>query len=86
MSTHGPIEQEYLDKMNAMAKSIDDFLNGVERPRKVGFALLVFEFGNFDGGRVNYISNALRAEMLAAMKEFIARAEGMDPQIVRTKQ
>lgn len=86
MSTHGEIDQEYIEKMNEMAKSIDAFLNGVERPRKVGFALLVFEFGNFDGGRVNYISNALRADMLAAMKEFIARAEGMDHPVVRTKQ
>lgn len=39
-----------------------------------GFALLVFSFGDF--GRMNYISNAERPDMLAALKEFIARAEG----------
>jgi hypothetical protein len=34
----------------------------------------MFEFGK--AGTVNYISNAHRADMLSAMKEFIARAEG----------
>lgn len=37
------------------------------------FALLVFPPG---GGNVDYISNASRADMLTAMKEFINRAEG----------
>ncbi|HEY1897027.1 MAG TPA: hypothetical protein VGG62_12170 [Terracidiphilus sp.] len=39
-----------------------------------GFALFIFDFG--DGGRINYISNAERADMIATLKEFIAKSEG----------
>jgi hypothetical protein len=79
MSTHGPVQAEYREKMNALAQVIDEFFNGKERPKRVGFAMLIFEFGPEDRGRVNYISNAERKDMLVAMKEFIARAEGFDP-------
>ena len=38
---------------------------------------LVFPFGQPNGKhRANYLSNANREDMLATMKEFIARAEG----------
>lgn len=70
MSTHGPIQKEYRASMNKLAKRLDKWLGGL------GFALLVFKFGEPD--RCNYISNAKREDMLIAMKEFIARAEGMD--------
>jgi len=42
---------------------------------KFGFALFVFPLGEGEG-RMNYISNARREDMLAALKEFIARNEG----------
>lgn len=51
-----------------------------------GFALLVFPFGDKPKGRMNYISNAQRADMLIAMKEFIARSEGFDVDTPDTKQ
>jgi hypothetical protein len=86
MSTHGPLSQEYRDTLNDLAKKLDRIFNGEDRPRKVGFALLVFEFGRQENGRVNYISNANRADMLTAMKEYIARAEGMDLQTSKVKQ
>ncbi len=38
---------------------------------KIGFAVLVFDFG--EGGGLAYISNAWREDMIEAMKEFIAR-------------
>jgi len=60
----------------AIAKDLDATLNGEERPRRIGFALFVFEFGKTEGGRVNYVSNADRAEMLTAVREWLARAEG----------
>lgn len=73
-----PIQSDFYQLMNKLAPALDNMFNGdaPKADRKVGFALLVFPFGDTAGGRVNYISNAERTEMLVAMKEFIARAEG----------
>lgn len=73
MSTHGPIEERYRNQMRALATALDEILNG-DGPKTLGFMLLMFEFGK--EGRVNYISNAERSDAIAAMKEWIARAEG----------
>lgn len=58
----------------ALADIIDSAL-----PDNHGFALLIFEFG--DEGNLSWISNADRDDMLATMKDFIARHEGraLDP-------
>lgn len=66
-----PIQAEYRESMNHLAKLLSAALG-----QNAGFALLVFPFGEAPNGRVNYISNADRKDMLVAMKEFIARAEG----------
>lgn len=76
-----PIEPEFHAMMNDIAAGLDDAFNGealpgLPRTRKVGFALFAFNFGDYGGGRVNYISNASREDMIAAMKEWLARAEG----------
>lgn len=71
-----PIQREFHTVMNALAEGIDRVFNGDRQPKGVGFVLLSFEFGKVEGGRVNYISNADRADMIAAMKEWLARAEG----------
>lgn len=60
----------------SVAKGIDTILNGQERPKRIGFALFVFEFGKTEGGRVNYVSNGDRETMIVAVKEWLARAEG----------
>ncbi len=73
---HGPPVDEYVIQMNAIAQAVDILFNGDTRPRKTGFALLVFPFSHGDEDRCSYISNAEREDMLTAMKEFIARAEG----------
>jgi hypothetical protein len=73
-----PIEQAYFEKMNAIAVTLDEFLNGEDKgsARKVGFVLMVFGYGSSDG-RCNYISNgADRADIVTLMKEMIARFEG----------
>lgn len=73
-----PIQSEYLDRMNAIARALDQSLNGDARgdDRKVGFVLLVFEYGEHEG-RCNYISNGARREdIVAMMKEQIKRFEG----------
>ncbi|MBT9472101.1 MAG: hypothetical protein V4514_19880 [Pseudomonadota bacterium] len=52
----------------------------------VGFALFSFEFGKTEGGRVNYISNGGREDMIAAVKEWLARAEDRMADVPRTRQ
>lgn len=76
-----PIEPVFIRAMNLLAEGIDETFNGpkltgIPRRPKIGFALFVFEFGRLEHGRVNYISNGDRQDMIAAMKEWIARAEG----------
>jgi hypothetical protein len=64
--------------MNALARAIDQLFNGDKRgnDRKVGFVLMVYNFGD-EPGRCNYISNgADRKDVVTLMKEMIARFEG----------
>lgn len=81
-----PIQPQFHAVMNDLAHGLDEIFNGpklpgVPRNAKVGFVLLSFEFGKAEGGRVNYISNGERTDMIAAMREWLARAEGraIDP-------
>lgn len=74
----GPIEDQFREKMNAVAQGLDEVFNGRARgaDRNVGFVLLVFPFGD-NSGRCNYISNgADRRDVVTLMKEQIARFEG----------
>lgn len=77
-----PIQNEKTRaQMNALANILDDHFNGERLPglarlRKYGFALLVFEFGEVNAGRMNWISNAERADMIVALKEMVAQLEG----------
>lgn len=76
-----PVEPQYVEAMNKVARSIDLMFNplapaGVERT--TGFVLLVFPFGTADGGRCNFISNgADRKDLAALFREMAARFEGM---------
>jgi hypothetical protein len=73
-----PIEPEYIEKMNAIARTLDKLFNGEVkgRQRQVGFVLLVFPFGEKEG-RANYISNgADRRDIVTLFKEQIKRFEG----------
>ena len=74
---HGPIEPEYRDVLNGLAFGLDKILNGEDclpENRKVGFFLTFFNFG--DAGRFNYISNADALDVLAMLKDVVARIEG----------
>lgn len=74
-----PIQKEHRTAMNRLAKRIDKWLNGPRKPgvkRRIGFVLLVAEFDKIEGGRVNYISNGERDDMLTMCREYLARAEG----------
>lgn len=77
-----PIEPHIQEAANKLATVIDTAINPDLTTRRYGFCLLMFPFGeNQPKDRMNYISNSQRPDMLAAMKEFIARAEGryLDP-------
>lgn len=70
------IEPKHSRVMNDLVRGIDDIFNGDVRPKRVAFCLLAAEFGKMEGGRVNYISNANRADMICMVKEWLARMEG----------
>lgn len=73
-----PIEPEYIERMNKLARAIDKIFNGDAegKDRKTGFILLVFPFGESEG-RCNYISNgADRRDVVIMLKEQIKRFEG----------
>ena len=71
-----PVQREYREIMNVVAETLDRVFNPAGEPKKIGFVLLMAEFGKIEGGRVNYISNGERSDMIAMMKEWLARAEG----------
>lgn len=77
-----PIESQFKDDMQRVALALDEIFNGPNKAaaRKTGFVLLVFPFNDPDG-RCNYISNgADRRDIVALMKEQIARFEGQPQQ------
>jgi hypothetical protein len=80
----GPIEDQYVLQMNAIAQTLDHLFNGEAKgeERKTGFVVLVFPFGEEATGRCNFISNgADRRDVVTLMKEMIKRFEGQ-PEIV----
>lgn len=84
-----PIEARFRKSMNAVARAIDEAFNGRRKPNRkptVGFVLLVAEFGKIEGGRVNYISNGEREDMIAMLREYLARVEGRYSDGPETKQ
>ncbi len=71
--SHAAIAPLHRQEMNEIAAILDGALN----PRgvtKTGFVLLVFDFE--PGSRMNYISNAERADMIVALRELVANFEG----------
>ena len=78
MSPDEMIEAKYAAQMQGVAEALDDTFNGAAKHpnKKVGFVLLLFEYGTHDG-RANYISNgADRKDIVTLFKEMIARFEG----------
>lgn len=73
-----PIEPVLRDLMNDIGRRIGASLNETvsKTGERYGFALLMFGLEGNESSRMNYIANVERKDMLAAMKEFIARNEG----------
>ncbi len=70
-----PLERRHYEEL---ARVLDAGLNGMAQgaERQHGFVLMIFPFGDRPG-RCNYVSNcADRADVVALMKEMIARFEG----------
>lgn len=61
------------EMMTDLAVALDKIFNGEAQghDRKIGFVVLVAEFGKIEGGRCNYISNGERTDMVS-----LARFEG----------
>lgn len=73
--THEPIQAEHRAMMNAVAQSLDEVFNPGDT-RRVAFVVLTANMGDYEGGRVNYISNGNREDIVSMLKELIARFEG----------
>jgi hypothetical protein len=74
----GPVQEEFHEKMVVLGQVLDETFNGklTGPDRKIGFVLMVFPF-DAHNGRCNYLSNgADRSDIIALMKEMIARFEG----------
>jgi hypothetical protein len=78
-----PIDGTYAELMVDVARTLDVTLNGHLKglDRKVGFILMVFEFGDVGeppGGRCNYISNADRASVKDLLRDQLKKFEKDD--------
>ena len=79
-----PIQPEFREKMNALARALDEIFNGPAKgtDRKNGFVLIVFPFEEAakaqagETGRANYISNANRTDVVVMLREQLRRFEG----------
>lgn len=74
----GPIEEKHRKQMNDLAAFLDKIFNGEVKgeQREIAFVLMCCPFGAGNDGRVNYISNANRADVVTMMKHQIKRFEG----------
>lgn len=77
--TEEPIEPKFNLFMKDLARGVDDALNGPPGPlreRESGFFMFFFDFKTGpEKGRMNYISNADRLDVLQALKEMVAQLE-----------
>lgn len=71
-----PIDASLHAQMTGIAQALDEAFNGSNRPKKVGFVLMTFPYGN-DDGRCNYVSNgADRKDIATLFREQARRFEG----------
>lgn len=76
MTSDNEIEKQHRDLMNDLAHGLDQLFNGdAKERRRICFVLLVTEFENMKG-RVNYIGNGQREDIIVMLKEILARFEG----------
>lgn len=74
MSKEQPVEERYKEDLRKLGRAIDSAIN--PNGKKInGFVLLMFGLGDLKT-RMNYLSNGEREDVIVALKEFIAQAEG----------
>ena len=66
-----------LEQMEEKAGEIGNLIGGACDNMGIGFALILFEFG--DDGFATWISNAKRPDMIKALHEMTNRLEGDPP-------
>jgi hypothetical protein len=77
MSNNFEVENESItNMMRDIGGRIHNALDKSTHKGTMGFALLIFEFG--EGGALFYVSDAKRDDMVKAFKEFIAKQEKAD--------
>lgn len=83
-----PIEPVLAKLMNDIGLIIGGALKATVKDtgEQYGFALFMFNMKGGDSSRMNYISNCDREDMLASLKEFIARVEGRYEEFDFTKK
>jgi hypothetical protein len=67
--------EEQMEMIGELANFIDEFYNGDEEPKQIGFVLLVSEFGETDTRKVQFVSNADPLSMVGILKEWIVNIE-----------
>jgi hypothetical protein len=76
--TRAPIDRDPPVVMTALARGIDEILNGVDGPGAPGprfcFVLMVAEFGAIDGAGVHYICNGADARLQSLFRATLATA------------
>lgn len=77
-STPPETESELRPLMNHLAKALDRYFNEERtgKDRKWGFAVLIYPFDDKADRRADYISNTQREDVIASMRELVAR-EGL---------
>lgn len=59
------------DRLQEVARAVETIL-----PPETGFVVLAFDLGSDKPGRLEYVSNGEREDVVKAMKEFIEKTEG----------
>lgn len=68
------LKQRPSSGLSIMATYLDKEVLPTLYGKRMGFAMMIFEFG--DSGQIDYVSNADRADMIVAVKEWLANMEG----------
>jgi hypothetical protein len=74
----GPVDPRYIEAMKIVGRAIDTMFNpDGPKQRTVGWIVITFAFGpTKEGDRVNYMSNAERADVVTMLKEQLRYFEG----------
>jgi hypothetical protein len=82
-----PVDVNKLHRMEKVNRDVGALIGKAIKQSggQYGFALFMFSFG--DGSEMTWISNAERADMIKALKEFISKAEsGEDDEFEKARR